>query len=376
MDGNRFSVEKTAAWKGRPEAKAWWWQVEFAKAREVGAILQITSDHAFVLRNAPRQSVWQHSDDGMSWSDLTETTIANERRLFRIHRLSKPVKAKFLRLSIATAWGEFPTLREVEFYSDEQARIGFPDWIVAVNTTHDTALPGEGQQFIPLAKSCAGWSELQAQQVWLDSFNEDFLRAEPRPLCGFLSGNFKDWCEVNRENWRGTQEVLRGRNLPLWASCGGAQGLAILAETGVDKPWDCPHCRDPKNPRTPIYTHIGHTAQRPCGDYSGCVFERGPHRVRAVTDDPVFKNLGRDFEVMESHCGQIEWPPVGWSLIATAGNGTKTKAQCLRLNNRYIYAAQFHIEMKGTPETSKQIMGNFLALARAWGGDQDAALGK
>jgi GMP synthase-like glutamine amidotransferase len=87
-----------------------------------------------------------------------------------------------------------------------------------------------------------------------------------------------------------------------------------------------------------------------------------------VTDDPVFRNLPQEFEVMESHCGQIEWPPTNWSLIATAGPGAKTKTQCLRLNDRYIYAAQFHIEMNGTPETSRQIMQNFLTLAKTWGG--------
>jgi len=71
---------------------------------------------------------------------------------------------------------------------------------------------------------------------------------------------------------------------------------------------------------------------------------------------------------MESHCGQIEWPPDGWDLIMGAGPGTQTKTQCLRVKGRCIYAAQFHIEMKGTPETSRQIASNFLGLAKRWGG--------
>jgi len=161
---------------------------------------------------------------------------------------------------------------------------------------------------------------------------------------------------------------MKNGRLPIWASCGGAQGLAILAEAGVDKPWDCPHCRDPLHPKTPIYTHIGHTGQRACGDYSACVFERGPFTVRQVGQDPVFQGLPRDFVAMESHCGQIEWTPQGWVLVAGAGPGTQTKTQCLRMRNRNIYAAQFHIEMAGAPETSRQIMGNFLGLAKAWGG--------
>jgi hypothetical protein len=353
-------------WKGEPGSGPWWWQVNFHRPRQIGAILQVVGDHEFVLRQAPRRYVWQASHDGRQWTSLDETTVENERRLFRVHRLARTILARFLRLRIDTATGEFPVVREVEFFGSPKQVIPFPDWIIAVNTTHDARLPGHGQEFIPLAKSCDGWQQLQAQQVWLDSFDEDFLTIEPRPLCAFLSGNFKDWCEVNREHWRGTQGVLRRGDVPVWASCGGAQGLALLAEAGVENPWDCPHCRDPKNPKTPIYTHIDHTGSRPCGDYSACVFERGPTWVKRLGDDPVFRGLPVEFQIMQSHCGQIEWPPAGWSLIATAGPGSRTKTQCLRVDGRPIYAAQFHIEMAGTPETSVRIMANFLGVARQW----------
>jgi F5/8 type C domain len=368
VDGERFSIRAGGLWKGRGGESNWWWQVSFAQPRDIGAISQITGDHEFVLRNAPRRYVWQGSRDGTAWFDLKETFTESERRLFRLHRLRQKQRVQFLRLKIDAVTGDFPALREAEFFADPKATVPFPDWIVAVNTTHERTLPNHGQEFIPLARSCEGWAHLQAQQVCLDSFDEAFVSGEPRPLCAFLSGNFKDWCEVQRELWRGTQEILRRKRLPIWASCGGAQGLAILAETGVDKPWDCPHCRDPLRPRTPIYTHIGHTAQKPCGDYSGCVFERGPHWIQQIGTDPVFEGLSREFQAMESHCGQIEWPPKGWALIATAGQGTKTRTQCLRVKDRCIYAAQFHIEMAGASETSRRIMANFLDLAKAWGG--------
>lgn len=367
VDKDRFSAAERMAWKGRAGEGNWWWQVEFAEPRKIGALLQIQGGHAFVLHDAPKSYVWQSSDDGLNWHELPETRTTNDWRIFRILRLTKSIQAKFLRLSISAAAGDFPTLREVGFFSDPRETVEFPDWIVVVNTTHDSKLPGHGQEFIPLAKSCKGWEHLQAQQVWLDSFDPEFLAHEPRPLCAFLSGNFKDWCEVNRESWRGTQEILESRRLPIWASCGGAQGLAILAETGVDKEWDCPHCRNPQNPKLPIYTHIGHTSMKPCGDYSGCEFERGPHRVEQLGHDPVFEGLPAEFAAMQSHCGQIEWPPRGWEIIATAGGGTKTKVQCLRVKGASIYAAQFHIEMDGTPETSRLIMGNFLQVAKRAG---------
>ena len=368
MDGDRFSLAATAAWAGFPGESNWWWRVQFPEPREVGAILQIVGDHDFVFRYAPLRYVWQASDDGETWRDIPGTEQEHETRCYRIIRFSAAQKVRALRMRIDAAEGEAPVVREVEFYADPKARVEFPEWIVVVNTTHDPKLPGAGQDFIPLARSCDGWKQLQAQQVWLGGFDEAFVGVEPRPLCAFLSGNFKDWCQIDREPWRGTAGILKAATLPMWASCGGAQGLAILAETGVDQPWDCPHCRDPQNPKLPIYTHIGHTGERACGDYSACIFERGPHEVAKVGDDPVFRGVPEAFQIMESHCGQIEWPPAGWSLVATAGAGTLTKTQCLRLDAHPIYAAQFHIEMAGTPDNSRQIMSNFLSMAQAWQG--------
>jgi hypothetical protein len=260
-DGNRFSVERNNAWKGGAGEGSWWWQVQFGGSREVGAILQVVGDHSFVLRNAPRAYFWQASDDGQRWVDLPETAVTNETRLFRMHRLAERKKARFFRLNITAVTGEIPTLREVEFYSDPQANASFPDWFIAVNTTHDSKLPNHGQEFISLAKSCDGWQHLEAQQIWVNDFNEEFLKAEPRPLCAFLSGNFKDLCEVNREWWRGTHQVLRNRNLPIWASCGGAQALAILADVGVEKPWGLPALpRSVESEDTDLHPH---RTQRP-----------------------------------------------------------------------------------------------------------------
>jgi len=366
-DGDRFNVASSNTWRGTPDERSWWWEAKFAEPTEIGAILQITGDHDFVLRNAPRSYVWQVSDDEINWRDLPETRVTREQRTFRVQRFKQAQTVRAIRIRIDSVTGEAPVLREIEFFAKPDAAVEFPDWIVAVNTTHDASLPGHGQEFIPLAKTCEGWVGLQAQQVWLDAFNPEFVAIEPRPLAAFLSGNFKDWCEVDRALWRGTAEILREAKLPLWASCGGAQGLAILAETGVEQPWDCPHCRDPKSPRLPIYGHIGHTGTSPkCGDYSACIHERGPHEVVKVGADPVFAGLPSAVQVMESHCGQIEWPPAGWSLVATAGQGTLTKMQCLRVDGRPIYAAQFHIEMAGTPDNSRRIMANFLGIARAW----------
>jgi hypothetical protein len=294
--------------------------------------------------------------------------VVSERRLFRLHRLKQPIQARYLRLQVFAANGETPILRAAEFYPTTDAAIPFDEWIVAVSTFEESNLPGPGQSFIKLAHSCPNWNHLQAQEIWMGDFDEDFVAAEPRPLCAFLSGNLNEWCEKMHEPWRGVQEVLRGRNLPMWGACGGAQGMAILEEVGVDQPWDCPRCRDARHPWLPIYTHIGHTGLTACGDYSQNVFERGPCNVLQIADDPVLKGLPGEFSIMESHCGQIEYVPQGWKLLVTRGTGSHTKVQCMRVRDRYIYAAQFHMEMEGTPENSVKLMSNFLALARSWSG--------
>jgi len=322
-----------------------------------------------MLSGAPKHYCWQWSRDGRSWENLQSTVVRNERRLFRVHRLPEACRITHLRLAIDQCLGDAPSLREAEFYADPSARIDFGDWIIAVSTAvQNRSLPGFAAGFERLVRDCPGWENVPLQHIWLGDMDESFVAAEPYPLCALLSGNTLEWCQQAQGPWRGTQEVLKNRNLPIWAACGGAQALAILQETGVDKPWDCPRCRDPKNPKSPVYSHIGHTGPAKCGDYSRNVSERGQYSVRQVARDPVFQGLPEVFEVMESHVGQIAYVPKSWVRVATKGPGALTENQCLRVADRYIYAAQFHIDMPGTPENSRRIMGNFLRLAKSWGG--------
>lgn len=368
VDGDRFQAEAAAIWKGRPGEAEWWWQVEFDGPRRIGSILQITGDHPRNFQNAPRRYVWQSSRDGQTWDDLPGTSISQERRMYRIHRLPQAVEARYLRMLIRESTGDGPSLREVEFYAEPSSEIEFTDWVVSISSLEDSRLSSEPCDFTRLIKQCEGWDHLQVQHVWHGDVDEVFVAAEPRPLCAFLSGSFLEWCQRSREPWRGVQQVLANRNLPMWGACGGAQVLAILEETGVDQPWDCPRCRDPNHAKLPIYSHIGHTGDSECGDYSRCIAERGKFRMQIVARDPAFEDLPEQFEIMESHVGQMAYVPDGWARVVTKGPGAHTANQCLRVKDRYIYAAQFHIELPGTEENSRRIMSNFLSLAKGWGG--------
>jgi hypothetical protein len=352
------STNDAIPWKGEPNAGSWIWERQFDSLQKVSSIFQINGDHPFVLTNAPWVYAWFGTEDGKLWFKLPEASIVHEHRLVRMHKLSHPRLLKGLRLRITQSKGAYPALRKIEILENDQPRT---QWALVVNATESTTLPGHGDQFVPLIHSAD--PNLVVQQVNLEDFNPAFIKQNPGPLCAFMSGTFVDWCEVDRERWRGTEEILKQRQLPIWASCGGAQGLAILATTGVDKPWDCPHCREPGHPFLPVYSHIGDTSAKPCGDYSGCIFERGPYSIAKVGSDPVFAGLPHEFKAIESHCGQINFPPKGWKVVATGGPGTLTKMQCVKLRGNPIYAAQFHIEMGGEPETSAAIMKNFLRLS-------------
>ncbi len=364
VDGNRFSCTPTSVWKATSGEA--WWQIQFAQPRRIGSLLQINGDHDVRLQNAPRNYVWQWSHDGQLWNNIRETVIRHEKRLFRIHRLKEPIETAYLRCKIFLSEGLAPALREVEFFAAVDADIPFDDWIVSIGSVEDRDRTFSDTRFIDLARQCTGWEKVPAQLIWHGDVDAEYVATEPRPLCAFLSGSFLEWCQRSREPWRGVQDVLRRRTLPMWGACGGAQILAILDETGVDHPWDCPRCRDPQQPLLPVYSHIGHHGPAPCGDYSKNVGERGKFKMRKVADDPAFAGLPDEFDVMESHVGQIAYVPHGWIRVVTNGPGAWTENQCLRVKDVPIYAAQFHIEMEGTPANSQRIMANFLNEARLW----------
>ncbi len=369
IDGERFSVDPQSLWQPEEGIGECWWSLRFPSPQLVGSILQIHGDGELTLRQAPTEYVWQGSVDGEHWEELAETRIVCEKRTYRIHRLARARELIALRLWIRAWEGTCPVLREVEVYPSVDAAIEFPDWAVIIFTDVKVMKPPDNPQlFVQLIRECPEWKDLRFQQVSYRDVDEVFVATEPRPLCGFLTGSVTEWCQVPPETWRGFEQVFKSRNLPLWGACGGAQVLAILWEHGTGGRWDCPRCRDPQKPLAPVYKHIGHTGPAPCGDYSKNIGERGKYQVRLVAQDPVFDGVPELFETMEAHYGEIAYVPEGWVRIVTKGPAGLTENQCLRLADRYIYAAQFHIELPGTPETSRRIVSNFLRVAKEWGG--------
>jgi hypothetical protein len=369
LDADRFSTLPASVWEGLPGETSWWWSVAFDEPRPLGAILQVIGTASDVLTNAPRQSVWEVTTDGRTWETLDETRVEAESRLFRLHRLKAVHRVLGVRIRIDACWGDAPALRSVELLPATDSPLAFPAWIVAVSTVERRDSLEDAAGFVSLAHRCPGWHDCPAQRLWMGDLNLAFVDAEPRPHCLFLSGNYTEWCQKDRSHWRGIESLLERGDVPIWASCGGAQGLAILADRGTQAPWDCPRCRDSRHPLLPIYAHIGHTAESACGQYEHNIAEKGPTALRIMGDDPVLSGLPRVFLAMESHVGEIAYLPEGWRLLVADGPGAKTRHQLLRAGDRPIYAAQFHIEMEGTPESAERLMVNFLREAERFNAD-------
>jgi hypothetical protein len=369
VDGQWFAAERSSVWKGLADQGEWWWEVSFTDPVRIGTILEIHSDRERTFRSAPENYHWQWSRDGLTWENLPETVIRGERRLFRIHRLAETRLAKAMRLVVQKARDEAPALREVAFFPEINSEVPFPDWAVIISSEVKDVLPADSPHlFVQLIRQCPGWEAMQFQQINYQEVDEAFVAVEPRPLCALLTGSSTDWCQVPPAGWKGVEQILKNGHLPMWAACGGAQALAILWEHGTEHRWDCPRCRNPQKPLSPVYSHIDLRPGAACGDFRGCKGEFGKFRVHLVARDPAFEGLPELFETMEAHYGQIDYVPRGWVRVVTKGPEGYTENQCLRLAHRYIYAAQFHIELPGTPESSRIIMSNFLRLAKAWGG--------
>lgn len=387
-DGLRFEAAAGTCWKGAPNQSNWYWQISFNQPQSVGSLLMIMgepgaagSELEFYQNNAPLNYKWQYSANGSTWYDINPTQITNEKRTFRIQRFDNAIIAKYFRIAISGCIGDYPTIREIEFYSDTDAAIEFDNWLVAVDITNEPGPPyGNTSRFVARARQCTGRQNIQAQQIWVGNFDEAFLNIEPYPMCVFVSGSYDEWCQVTREYFVGMQEVLLNGNIPMWGSCGGAQMMGLLSEPGCQNHWDCPRCRvrDNHNPAwSPIYGYIGYInpAIEPlwCGDYYNNIYEIGDYRILQTTSDPVFTGLANPFSAYEYHCGQLNYLPAGWHQIGGRGDiNTLTEMQCFRRDDRPVYGAQFHIEndssSSATNNNSRIIMENFLNIAQQWGG--------
>jgi len=391
-DGDRYAVGERKCWRGALREKTWFWQIDFTKPKTVAKLLQIMGLDSHVLMSAPKDYIWQWSNDGKSWRDIPGSKVAGETRLFRIITFSTPLRARYFRIKITSATGSAPAIREIEMFSDRRDNVKADPWFYVVNAAverRDRLTVLESMDgFLSAARQSEGWENVQAQDIQATDFNENTLKPEPSPFCAFMTGSFLDWCQVERSNYTGVEEVLKNRNLPIWASCGSAQLLLILEQHGSRVPWVCPHCEWTRPdyyktaPRPFVVGHVGCQGHPKCGElYGFCVGENNKQDIpygqaeysfTKVVPDPVFQGLPDPFRVVNRHWCEVKFLPQTWVLIATKCPGPEglTKHQIMRVRNRYIYACQGHPEMAAYAggRDGLPLIKNFLDLAYGWGG--------
>ena len=165
--------------------------------------------------------------------------MENERRMYRLHRLPRAFEARHVRVLFSSTGGAPPAIREIEVYRRTDQHIEFPPWFFSVSSENERRLT-TCHQFLELARSCDGWGGVTAQYLWHGDYDLELATAEPRPVCAFFTGSYRDWCEVDRSTWKGVETVLRSGKVPMWASCGGGQVFGILSDTGCNHPWELP----------------------------------------------------------------------------------------------------------------------------------------
>lgn len=370
-DGDRYSCGKGQYWRGAKGEAPWTWQIDFGGPRRIAKVYQIMGSGPHIRHHTPTDYLWQWSNDLTSWKDIPGSALTGDTRIFRIVESATAVTARYFRIKIASATDDEPSLREIEMFANSTDQVRNDPWFYAANINASNELPSYAANFVPTARQCSEWGNVQAQFLWVKDFNESILQPEPRPLCAFLGGSIPDWCQRERSEFVGLEEVLRNRNLPLWGSCGGGQILLILEQHGTSLSWICPHCEWSRPdyyltaPKPFIYGHIQCQGHTKCGEYK-CVMEKGDYDLAKVLPDPVLSGLPDPFNLNESHMGELKWLPKSWVLIATKGSKGLTVNQIMRVRNRYIYAAQPHMENGGRDRLS--LCKNFLDLAKSWGG--------
>jgi GMP synthase-like glutamine amidotransferase len=188
-----------------------------------------------------------------------------------------------------------------------------------------------------LFRELSGVGCLAQSFIWLDGSHLDDL-----PLLAMvIGGNRTDWETYTPTQLREPLAAIRSAQVPVLGICGGHQMLCT-AFGGVVRPM-----------------------KRPGGgggpSATGMFKEKGYTAVKVDPDDPLFRGLGDEILVHESHyCEVVKVPPV---LRATASSAV-CKVQALAHRDRPVHGVQFHPEtFDDEHPDGRKVLENFFSIA-------------
>jgi anthranilate/para-aminobenzoate synthase component II len=297
--------------------------------------------------------VWQHSDDGKTWTDIPETERRNSdsyREIFQLDR--KPVTARYFRLCIKAWHGQSPRIYDVMMYLSGQPPVpqvpkgnyvlvirnvvGFRAEAGIVKTDFGKMVRGlEGHVAPP-------W-DLQVLELPAYTFSPEILKqVNPKPVAIFLSGSGNKYCQLPCFEFSGEFELTRTTNIPTYGSCAGVQLMAMA---------------------------YGHTFAVPTGrsyttDTVKDVVEHDIPPITIQKNDPIFAGLNNPFYGPEYHTWTVHIVEEGWEVVATSRDSKGLVCiEMIKAVGRPVYGSQFHPEMARPFSCSKAILMNFLGMA-------------
>lgn len=163
------------------------------------------------------------------------------RGVAKMRLLVRPRSADELQLTGANN----PCLRDARFFPERNAVIQTDPWYMSVATWEEgnrfDPMQHWGERFDPLPAlrqalhevglTTASASPDLMDEMWIGDFG-DWVTQEPAPTAFLLSGNYKDYDQVDGKVYDGFYQFMRGRELnthavPMLGACGGHQLMAM-----------------------------------------------------------------------------------------------------------------------------------------------------
>ncbi|MEW6530512.1 MAG: gamma-glutamyl-gamma-aminobutyrate hydrolase family protein [Thermodesulfobacteriota bacterium] len=170
-----------------------------------------------------------------------------------------------------------------------------------------------------------------------------------KPAFLVLSPNGVPWCRYRGKNGEELQEFFKALKtiaedlaVPVVGICGGHQALALafggkVAAIRGDEDDCLPYGKNPT--------------------------ERGRQEVQVLTDDPIFRGMGKTLNMVQNHFDEVKRLPDGFVWLA--GNST-SPYQIIRHPSRPVYGIQAHSEyFFGAKPDGGLLLRNFIEIAQA-----------
>lgn len=275
--------------------------------------------------------VWQVSDDGNNWKDITTTKIINN-DTFRNILDFQPVEGRYFRLLIDDWYGYAAQVNSIILYAPGQPNLPIvpkEDYVLLVGDQMNGFTFTELQKFVERLDFNLKTVVVPHYEVSMDMLSN--LR--PKPIAIILSGNNAGYQNLPMYEYNGVYEIIRDSDIPLLGICCGHQ-LTVMA--------------------------YGYTYARGMGWEAITSLEKYRDRtgIKIVKKDSIFEGIPSPFIAPEIHGWAVALLPKDYEVLAYSDY-----IQALKSTSKMLYGEQFHAEIKRPFNQGTPYLINFLKMA-------------